>query len=56
MRQRRGIAIYYYLYHDLSHQKPASREKWKELFRASGFKSIEERHMDFARTAIYTLA
>jgi len=55
MRERRGIAIYYYLYHDLSHQKPVSREKWRELFGAAGFTSVEERYMDFARTAIFSL-
>jgi SAM-dependent methyltransferase len=55
MRERPGIAIYYYLYHDLSHQKPTSRDKWKEYFRAAGFTKIEERYMNFARTAIYVL-
>lgn len=55
MRRRRGISIYYYLYHDLSHQKPVSREKWRELFSAAGFTLTEERYMDFARTAIFTL-
>ncbi len=56
MRQRQGIAIYYYLYHDLTQQKPVSRERWKELFAIAGFASIEERYLPFARTAVYTLS
>lgn len=56
MRQRPGVAIYYFLYHDLSHQKPVGRERWIELFKAAGFQSIQERYLGFARTSIYTLA
>jgi cyclopropane fatty-acyl-phospholipid synthase-like methyltransferase len=56
MRQRPGVSIYYFLYHDLSHQKPVGREKWIEVFKAAGFTSIEERYLGFARTAIYTVA
>jgi SAM-dependent methyltransferase len=55
MRRRPGIGIYYYLYHDLSHQKPVDRETWKRLFAQAGFTSIEERYLKFARTAIYTV-
>ena len=55
MRNRRGIGIYYYLYHDLTHQKPVNREKWHELFRAAGFESIDERYLGFSRTAIYSV-
>jgi SAM-dependent methyltransferase len=55
MRKREGIAVYYYLYHDLTQQKPVSRDAWKNLFSQAGFTSIEERYLDFARTAIYIL-
>jgi SAM-dependent methyltransferase len=55
MRGRPGIGIYYYLYHDLTHQKPVNRAKWHELFRAAGFESIDERYIGFSRTAIYSV-
>jgi len=55
MRKRRGIGIYYYLYHDLTHQKPVNRQKWHELFGAAGFESINERYLGFSRTAIYSV-
>ena len=56
MRSRPGVAIYYFLYHDLSHQKPVSREKWRELFRAAGWTGIEERYLWYARTSVFTLS
>jgi SAM-dependent methyltransferase len=55
MRNRPGIGIYYYLYHDLTHQKPVNCEKWRQLFRAAGFDSIDERYLGYSRTAIYTV-
>lgn len=55
MRRRPGPAIQYFLFHDLSQQKPVSREEWKELFSQAGFSSISERYLAFARTGIYTL-
>jgi cyclopropane fatty-acyl-phospholipid synthase-like methyltransferase len=55
LRRRPGITIYYKLYHALSHQRLADNEKWKSLFKKAGFDSVEERHLGFARTAIYTL-
>jgi SAM-dependent methyltransferase len=55
MRKRPGMAIHYFLHHDLSDQKPVGREEWLELFRAAGFTSIEERHFGLVRTAIFTL-
>jgi len=55
MRRRPGMAVQYFLQHDLTHQKPVGREEWKELFKAAGFNSIEERYLGFARTAIFTL-
>ncbi|MEO8663296.1 MAG: class I SAM-dependent methyltransferase [Bryobacteraceae bacterium] len=56
MRERQGLGIYYYLYHDLTHQKPVSRERWKSLFQAAGFSSIEERYLSFSRAAVYILS
>ena len=55
MRKRPGMAIYYFLYHDITHQKPVSGEEWKELFDKAGFSVIEERRLRFARTAIFTI-
>jgi 2-ketoarginine methyltransferase len=55
LRHHPGISIYYFLYHDLTQQKPVSADTWKQLFRAAGFESIEERNLDFAKAAIYTL-
>jgi cyclopropane fatty-acyl-phospholipid synthase-like methyltransferase len=55
MRKRPGIGIYYYLYHELTHQKPVDTARWRELFRTAGFQSIEERYLGFSRAAIYTL-
>jgi len=55
MRKRPGMAVPYFLQHDLAHQKPVGIEEWKELFRKAGFSSVEERYLRFARTAIFTL-
>jgi SAM-dependent methyltransferase len=55
LRRRPGMAVYYYLYHDLTQQRPVDSETWKKLFRTAGFTSIEERRLDFARSAIYVL-
>lgn len=55
LRRRPGISIYYFLYHDLSNQKPADRDTWNRLFRLAGFTQIEERYLGFARSAIYTV-
>ena len=46
MRKRPGISVFYYDYHDLSHQKPASREKWRELFDRAGFEHVDERFLN----------
>jgi cyclopropane fatty-acyl-phospholipid synthase-like methyltransferase len=55
MRNRPGIGIYYYLYHDLTHQKPVDCATWRRLFKAAGFASIDERYLGYSRTAIYTV-
>jgi SAM-dependent methyltransferase len=55
LRRHPGMAVYYFLYHDLTQQRPVDAETWKELFRAAGFVSIEERNLDFARAALYIL-
>jgi 2-ketoarginine methyltransferase len=55
MAKREGLAIYYFLYHDLSQQRPVDRETWKALFKEAGFEYIEERNLPFVRSAIYLL-
>ncbi|MEO8662082.1 MAG: methyltransferase domain-containing protein [Bryobacteraceae bacterium] len=56
MREHQGIAIYYYLYHELTQQKPVSRERWKSLFHQAGFTNVEERFLSFSHSAVYTLS
>lgn len=55
LRKHPGISVYYFLYHDLTQQKPVDADTWKQLFRKAGFESIEERLLDFAKAAIYIL-
>jgi ubiquinone/menaquinone biosynthesis C-methylase UbiE len=55
MRRKPGMAVQYILQHDLTHQKLVSRKEWRELFKAAGFSSVEERYLRFARTSIFTL-
>jgi cyclopropane fatty-acyl-phospholipid synthase-like methyltransferase len=55
MRRRPGMGAHYFLQHDLTHQKPVSAQEWREIFRAAGFHSVEERYSSFARSAIFTL-
>jgi cyclopropane fatty-acyl-phospholipid synthase-like methyltransferase len=52
-RARPGVGIYYFLFHDLSHQKTVGSDVWKKVFRAAGFNSIEERHLSVSRTSIF---
>jgi ubiquinone/menaquinone biosynthesis C-methylase UbiE len=56
MRKRPGMAIQYVLQHDLTHQKLVGREEWKRLFEKAGFSRIEERHLRFTRTAMFTVS
>lgn len=56
MRKRPGMAIQYVLQHDLTHQKLIGREEWKELFWRAGFRRIDERHLQFSRTAMFTVS
>jgi SAM-dependent methyltransferase len=53
LRRRPGPAVEYFLLHDLSKQAPLNRERWQRQLRDAGFKSIEERNLSFARSAIY---
>jgi SAM-dependent methyltransferase len=55
MRQRPGMAIPYFLQHDLSRQRPIPKEEWPALFRAAGFEHIERRDLPFARSVIFTV-
>lgn len=53
LRQRPGPAVEYFLLHDLSRQKPIGRDAWKDLFHRTGFSSVHENYLDFARSAIF---
>ena len=55
MRQKPGMAIQYYLQHDLSNQKPVGRQAWRSIFKKAGFADIQERYFGFARTSFFTL-
>ena len=55
MRRKPGMAIQYFLHHDLSNQKPVSREKWKDLFARATCKVVEERYLRFAGASIITI-
>jgi hypothetical protein len=50
------MAVQYILQHDLTNQKIVGRHEWRDLFRAAGFSLLGERHLRFARTAIFTLS
>jgi SAM-dependent methyltransferase len=54
LRRRPGMAIEYFLFHDLSLQKPIGREAWKKAFREAGYESLKENYIAFARSAVYT--
>jgi SAM-dependent methyltransferase len=54
MRKRPGMSVHYFLYHDLTHQKPVGRDEWRTLFQDAGFTTIEERWLGFAQTSIFT--
>ena len=55
LRNRPGISVFYYYYHDLSQQKPTSRDKWRELFAKAGYTQVDERFLGFAWTSIFTI-
>ena len=54
LRRRPGMAIEYFLFHDLSLQKPIGRDEWKKAFKDAGYESLKEDYIGFARTAIFT--
>jgi SAM-dependent methyltransferase len=54
LRRRPGMAIEYFLFHDLSLQKPIGREAWKKAFTDAGYESLQEDYIAFARSAVYT--
>lgn len=55
MRKRPGMAIPYFLQHDLSHQKAVARQEWRPILEQSGFGAIEERNLGFAKSTIFML-
>ena len=56
LRKRPGMAVQYVMQHDLTHQKLVGREEWRELFKKAGFSKVEERHLAFSRTAMFTVS
>jgi SAM-dependent methyltransferase len=54
MRRRPGMSVQYFLFHDLTHQKPVGRAEWRALFKRAGFGTVEERWLPFAGTSIFT--
>ncbi len=54
LRRRPGMAIEYYLLHDLSLQKPIGRDAWRKAFSDAGYESLDENYVAFARSAVYT--
>lgn len=54
LHRRPGMAVEYFLFHDLSLQKPIGREAWKKAFGDAGFEHLHEDYIDFARSAIFT--
>ncbi|HEU4760665.1 MAG TPA: methyltransferase domain-containing protein [Dehalococcoidia bacterium] len=55
LRRRPGPLMEFQLVHELSGQRPLSREDWKELFQEAGFTSVEEDYIPLVRIAIYTV-
>ena len=55
LRRRPGMSVHYFLYHDLTQQRPMTQQEWRDVFRAAGFPSVAERYLRFARTTVYTL-
>jgi 2-ketoarginine methyltransferase len=55
LRRRPGAILEYHLLHSLTHQRLATREEWREIWRDAGARQVEERYLDFARTSIYIL-
>lgn len=54
LRRRPGMAVEYFLFHDLSLQKPIGREAWKKAFSDAGFETLREDYIPSARSAIFT--
>jgi SAM-dependent methyltransferase len=55
MRRRPGMAIPYFLQHDLSNQRAVARGQWRSILNKAGFSRIEERNLAFAKSTIFIL-
>ncbi|MFB3827309.1 MAG: class I SAM-dependent methyltransferase [Bryobacteraceae bacterium] len=55
LRKRPGLSVEYFLLHDLSRQHLGWRGDWARLFAKAGFEQMQEQHITFARTAIYSV-
>ncbi len=56
MRRRPGMAIPYYLQHDLSHQQPLAAGEWGPILEEAGFRRIDERRLGYARSVVFTVS
>jgi 2-ketoarginine methyltransferase len=55
LRKRPGPILEFQLTHDLTGQRPITRQEWQTLFKKAGFTTIEEQYFDFIKTVIYTV-
>jgi SAM-dependent methyltransferase len=56
LRKQPGGVMEIQLMHSLSNQRLATRPEWHDIFRGAGFTSLRETYLDFARTAVFTVA
>jgi len=52
-RRTTGMSAQYYLQHDLTGQSLVDGPKWRELFQAAGFETIQDRYLRFVKTSIF---
>lgn len=55
MRKRPGMAVPYFLHHDLSQQRPAAKPVWLDVVKRAGFTKVDVRELKFARSIILTV-
>ena len=56
LRKRPGPLMDFQLVHDLSGQRPVSREEWRAIFGKAGFTSIGEDYFRLGRMVIFTVS
>jgi SAM-dependent methyltransferase len=55
MRRKPGMGVQYFVHHDLSHQRPVGLDAWRRIFEQAGLAGVEERHLRFLRSAVFTV-